>query len=458
MHDLEFYKKLTPVISSKYYSEAAEVLKKILKLTRDKAKVYDPYGLYRLQELLVNFLISIEDDIKMAKRSKDEFSLQVNLHIDRMVRNITDGIAWRILDFDRPFIRIMTEPNKRLLSVNISSDIVGPLKNARSISSKGKYALLCDITNCLRVGDVIEVSPHKKTIIHEIKKKGEKILNIYTETYKKKKDPNYKIGHQFKNIFPTQHARDFRTIKVQHPNDITESITILDINIPISTNFVSLNSVINRARRKGYGSKTIGKYLHISAVNINTLKNKYPALNSNQIKIFNIEHPSKWNNTLSFSSYDTFEYNLDGLYMKNVAPFSIFDCSNTNVMSLISGETILTTTVNLDEIKTIFEESNWDVSQSEVKKTDNLKVINKLKTATTYKYSIYQYGIEESFYEIEKNGLRMSIPMSWIMYVLIEMISPYTLVDICEWILVSEKYDTEGVVAFNLSQYRSVFK
>jgi len=175
------------IIADEYYQEWVEYLKKILKKTRQN-NFKDPIEIIATQKVLRDQLERAQEAIKLGKKKLFELrssfpdsqeiegyerQIFINRSISRIVRNIADGIAWRVLDYDRPFLRMMAEVKKDPNSVDFQSYAKLSYDYAlQVISQRGSTVLLNDITNFLRVGDVTEVG--KITIVSELKYKTKK--------------------------------------------------------------------------------------------------------------------------------------------------------------------------------------------------------------------------------------------------------------------------------------------
>jgi hypothetical protein len=90
----------------------------------------------------------------------------------RQLRSVGDGLAWRVTGFDRRFILA--------LSCNAQA---GPMAGKAGLpfelgavtelwERRGHFALLHDLTSCLRIGDITEFTADGRRLLHEVKAQG----------------------------------------------------------------------------------------------------------------------------------------------------------------------------------------------------------------------------------------------------------------------------------------------
>jgi hypothetical protein len=90
----------------------------------------------------------------------------------RQLRSVGDGLAWRVTGFDRCFILA--------LSRNAQA---GPMAGKAGLpfelgavielwEQRGHFALLHDLTSCLRIGDITEFTTDGRRLLHEVKAHG----------------------------------------------------------------------------------------------------------------------------------------------------------------------------------------------------------------------------------------------------------------------------------------------
>lgn len=87
----------------------------------------------------------------------------------RQVRSVGDGLAWRRFGYDRRVIVVMSSnqsPGPMYGKIGLPYE-VGLVE--RCWRERGNFALLHDITNCLRIADVTEFFEDRRVVLHEVK-------------------------------------------------------------------------------------------------------------------------------------------------------------------------------------------------------------------------------------------------------------------------------------------------
>lgn len=92
----------------------------------------------------------------------------------RQLRSVGDGLAWRVTGFDRRFILALSRnaqagPMVGKAGLPLELGAVTELWEQR-----GHFALLHDLTSCLRIGDITEFTTDGRRLLHEVKAKGKR--------------------------------------------------------------------------------------------------------------------------------------------------------------------------------------------------------------------------------------------------------------------------------------------
>src|SRR5258708_28797287 len=132
----ENFDKLKDVITMEYYTKYVKYLEDLLEKSRETEYYEDPVGLLGFQTALVKVLSELEEEAvaegkKQLREQREkgntdlvtelEIGIAANRQIARIVKTIADGLAWRVLGFDRPFLRMMAEAKKVPGSVQFKS-------------------------------------------------------------------------------------------------------------------------------------------------------------------------------------------------------------------------------------------------------------------------------------------------------------------------------------------------
>jgi hypothetical protein len=105
-----------------------------------------------------------------------EFEVFVHERLFRQFRAVGDGFAWAVFRYDRRVIAALASnasPGplvKRVGSADESNGLLRELETVQDIwEERHNFALLHDLTNCLRIGDVTEVDSEGNYFLHEVK-------------------------------------------------------------------------------------------------------------------------------------------------------------------------------------------------------------------------------------------------------------------------------------------------
>lgn len=88
---------------------------------------------------------------------------RVELALQALLRTVGDGLAWRILGYDRRAIRIIGR-GERVAWLSEGVGLAAELEALEEFWGQGAFAILNDMTNCLRHGDLTVVRPEDRTL------------------------------------------------------------------------------------------------------------------------------------------------------------------------------------------------------------------------------------------------------------------------------------------------------
>jgi hypothetical protein len=97
---------------------------------------------------------------------------QVQLALQALLRSVGDGLAWRAVGYDRRAIRIIGRGH-RVAWFSEGKGLDAELSALEDFWKQGAVAVLNDMTNCLRHGDITVVRSERETLeLVEIKAGG----------------------------------------------------------------------------------------------------------------------------------------------------------------------------------------------------------------------------------------------------------------------------------------------
>lgn len=330
--------RLTPeeinyLILSSYFDEISPFLIKVLKKSRDR-KV-SGIDLIRLQGEIATEVIKLEKSInyfkktsKRQERNKEWLTRELSKAHRRFLRQIMDGLAFRLLNFNRPVLRQLAEHNQ---TGHLTRGFIEEMKKAEYIANKtGFSVILNDLTNFLRYGDLIVISP-EGNIIDEVKTTGKS------------------KGDQKKNL---DNIIDLLNRNVFKAGDQTAQF--LEIPGKPSNFLGSVESLINKAKQSSEGISylRISPYLWVSCLYLPGLY-KYSKQSKN-VPIFPIcpfprEECFPTLNSLMF--FDEFS--------PNTPPPSIYPFPEEVIVEIMTGRIQLKTIVNEKLLIQSFKGKGW---------------------------------------------------------------------------------------------------
>lgn len=92
----------------------------------------------------------------------------------RQLRSVGDGLAWRVTGFDRRFILALSR-NAQAGPMAGKAGLPFELGAVAEMwEQRGHFALLHDLTSCLRIGDITEFTTDGRRLLHEVKAQGKR--------------------------------------------------------------------------------------------------------------------------------------------------------------------------------------------------------------------------------------------------------------------------------------------
>ncbi len=410
-----------------YYLRWKKHLLRFFHMSRNKKYYEDPTNLIALQVVMTEKIFRLEDLIKKDNKTRRQAQaagnkplvenceryLNLNRKIVRMAKYILDGLAWRVLDYDRHFLRSTVESQRYSASVDLSpKNYDGTLNVAMNMVTKNNSrVLLNDVTNFLRIGDLTEVG--KKTIIWELKESGKKKLSIYTL-------PST-VGKQLRKVVQVQGVRDLRIMP-----SATQPFKIEDIPIKFKHYLKDVKAVITKSRSEIVASRYVSDYLFISCVDMNRLGEHL----KNQKKI-SLPH-AKWTKpdvVMIHTNYDHF-FEKGGDFLRNCAPYSIYPLSGKDCMDLISGNLLLTAELNLTKLENIIRTRDWTVQRVNVEATVK-KMVDSLNRL--YSGDLFANTVDNTLLILRRADCTIHVSFPTIGYIYQDFMKLDTILDLLEF-------------------------
>jgi hypothetical protein len=237
-----------------------------------------------------------------------------------IVRQIADGIAWRVLQYDRGLIH---ELAFRQSSGHVElSSVLSELSQAEDhVATYGSPVILNDVTNCMRYGDLTVVTKDK-VIISEVKAG-------------KASAKDRRARRQRANL---ETVVEFINSGERVNEGRVEKLIRVDSS-PVS-HVPALSDLIKSATTSGRAHARLSDAIAVDVFDTDI------ACTQGALKPQGFHNPfaqNKWAQT--HSNYDTF-----GIFSPNVAPYSIFPLPDEQRIDLMYGRVLLLTYVNVGEL------------------------------------------------------------------------------------------------------------
>ena len=373
--------------------------------------------LFRVQMTLLSELVSCERAIahykaELIKRadlpavgSADKAdidaeirSIKRELHFHEMerraIRDIGDGIAWRLFDYDRAILQELASraSGKHVNLEGIEAELH---EFGHVFNSQQGIAILNDLTHFLKLGDLTIRKDDGSFEFIEVKTKG-------------------KTGGRI-----TRQRQDLRRtvtfFNVGEREEVDGRQSIVELQIRPETFAANINRLIAEASKKGTAVQRIGEHLIVGCVDflkaVEIGDATFPAI-PDQIKDWLSEWAQKDDLVIDCLSADRY------LEVKSFAPVSIFPFSEAARVKLMTGALSLMAFVNVSEFLKYCEQRGWKV----------------VKTFDEHLEEAEKSGGGKSFRmaTIQKGPLTLQLPGPLVARLGFEFLKPKTLVDAYE--------------------------
>lgn len=418
--------EINEIISSSGFTSIQSFLESVLKKSRNKKLT--SLDLLKLQGKIAEKIIFCEKQIAIfkqtanrEKRNEEWRSREIYKSHRKILKEVMDGVAFRLLNFERPVLRQLAQHNQ---TGHLTEGFIEELRKAEYIVNKtGFYVILNDLTNFLRYGDLTIISP-EGNIIDEVKTTGsakgnqKKALDELLEMLNKKV---FKAGNQ---------TAEYVKITGKPANFLSQ------VEVIISKSRQSMEGV--------YADK-VSPYLWVSSIFIPKITDfykttgKFPKLPPMP---FFREDTSPSINSLMF--FDEFSPNL--------LPFSVFPFPEKIISEIMIGQIQLKVVVNEKELLKSFKGKGWDLimpSREAIVAIYDTDDIEKIKEAV----------LDPTFYATLKKGeFNYRLPREVLLRIQNEFRSVKAIVDESEGIMKSSTDRKTRMITTNFSEECSIWR
>ncbi len=408
MLEKEHAGKIAAALASSYFKDWINYFEKVLRATRSKRHKHKKDMLLAFQVKLARVETQFWDLLNEARgkakllhekgnltvqEQKELAGLEAHILIHeqliRISRTICDGIAWRNLDYNRTFLtssaRGFGAGRVDINSKEFKSEFEWAYRISKALNS---LVIINDLTRFLRVGDLTEIGD-KAIFIHEIKKYGKDVKNMFTLQKVKGKA---KISSQAKRLLELQRIAFADKAKVYGIEIGTRKI-----DIALKTNIDKVKQLIRASEKKLVVSENIEDCINIEVTNFKAINESKKTVDVEEIKKLSPKIQTD-DLLLIHSNWDSFYADEQGNFLRAAPPYSVFPFSAKDCINLMSGYYLIKYTLNVTKLKEILKHHNWEIEERTEKDLDKeLADFEKEKeTMFTVKDGLYAHAPDET--------------------------------------------------------------
>jgi hypothetical protein len=340
---------------NEYYQSFLPGFTDLIRHSKERAWYKDPLKHYGLQVSLLESLQNLEkvssDGKKLAQaQGSEELALQSkrNKFLSKGVKEIADGIAWRTLDHSRFKLRVLSQGRYAGHTWGKEGQRA-ELRRAEIMLQNGGLVLLNDVTNCLRIGDIILLNPKRPDTcyITEIKKH-----EVVTPTSILKKVDNHKaLDKQEKRLIQAQIAIHDNIFPLRG-----QRLPVVPITVPLHDVLSSAGAVAKQAAKRGAAWRMVTPYMRVEAIDMARLA----AVPDFEAVIDSLGHPDA-TPLFGHSNYDHLMANSIGEVERSSPPYTIFPWPVDIIAKIITGGMYIQCMLYRQPLEAAFRALGWDL-------------------------------------------------------------------------------------------------
>jgi hypothetical protein len=329
----------------------------------------------------------------------------------RAIKDIADGIAWRLFDYDRAILyELANRPETGHIKPESMVTELSTLYEA--VRSRQGIAILNDLTHFLKFGDI---TIRKDERLFEI-------LEVKTQIIESGQTSRQRQGLRETVAFLNAGERE----------EDGHRATITYLNLRPETYIPEISELIVSAGEKGTATKQVAEHLIVGCVDSSKaveigLDEQIVTVELNPV----LQWESSGNLVLPFESLTTkYENN------RSYAPFSVFPLPETVRVKLMTGELWLQAWINVPVLLSYIEQHGWKITTP--------------PQAYEEDYKQTQPITDVGFATVEKGRAVLEIPSAWLGRLGFEFLKPQTLIEALEAIPNAVR-PGEGITLFSLT-------
>lgn len=292
---------------------------------------------FKLQGKILGKIIPLEKKISFFKKTADPktrnqewFTRELYKAQWRAIKQVMDGVAWRMLRFDRIALRQIAEHNP---TGHISEGILEEIqKGGEIVNQSNHFVIINDLTNFLRQGDLTILTPDK-IFIDEVKTKG-------TATKAQKDSMDTLLKRLNKRVFKIgKEEAEFIEIKGYPSNFLKE---VENIIIKAKTN------------KDGIFAQRVSPYLWVSCIYSPSIERNIKYGISQKLPLCPFPKSESLPPMGNFTLFDSFSPNL--------APYAVFPFSEEVIVDIITGKLQIKAVISEKELAKSVRGKGWELT------------------------------------------------------------------------------------------------
>jgi hypothetical protein len=374
----------------------------------------EPYPLLKLQLHLLLDLILWEDAVSKYKRQKQaaearvsadskddeaknlvealEAEIVIHQHHLRAIRDIGDGIAWRLFGYDRAVLYTLADRPARK-HIDLRGLQAEGIEFETKFDSLESITVMNDLTHCLKIGDLTTRRGSDTFELTEVKSNGKKSGRITRQRQALRETVE----------FLNDGSREERGFRLE----------IRELNLAPKTHFTDLRALIETAGTEGAAWKAFDDILTVACLDIPKAvefgKEKTKAI-LDAANASALAPEAKGEQVFFCPSTDRYRF------VRNYAPYSIYPIPDLARVKLATGAMVLFQYLNLSAFMRFLKSKGWEC----------------IKPLEEFVKEAGEDKEPEAVAIVKKGPLALQIPWTWVGRLWIEFTSAETVLDILE--------------------------
>jgi hypothetical protein len=371
----------------------------------------EPYPLLKLQLHLLLDLILWEDTVSKYKHQKNEAEAKaaadptnteakeliaaledeiiLHQHHIRAIREIGDGLAWRLFGYDRGILYSLADRPARK-HIDLKGLQAECIEFERKWDSFDAITVMNDLTHCLKLGDLTTRRGSDEFELTEVKTEGKKGGRITRQR---------------------QALRE--TVEFLNTGSKLEAgirLEIRELDITPRSHFAGLHELIEKAGSHGAAWRKFDDILTVSCMDVTSAVKEKPKSIMDAAHEAGLAPENNGDQVLLCPSTERFEF------VRNYAPYSIYPIPDLARVKLATGAMVLFHYLNLSAFFRFLESRGWRC----------------IKTMEEFEKEAAEGKVSEAIAVVQKGPLSIQIPWTWIGRMWIEFLDAETIFDILE--------------------------